>query len=259
MERRVVLGGLAATMLAATCRSTLADGLLDSLTTGNTDSLTSSLGGLTGNGGSSGGLGGGLDNGDIVAGLKEALGVGTERAVGTVGALDGFNADPKIHIPLPESLSKVQSALKTVGMSDMADELELKINRAAEEASGQATDIFWSAIENMSFDDAKGILNGPDDAATQYLRKTTGGQLKESMRPVVDSSLSEVGAIQSYDAMMGEYEAIPFMPDAKADITDYALEKTMDGLFYYVAQEEAAIRNDPVKRSTELLQKVFAG
>ena len=109
----------------------------------------------------------------------------------------------------------------------------------------------------MSIEDAKGILNGPDDAATQYLRRTTGGQLKDSMRPVVDSSLSEVGAIQSYDAMMGEYESIPFMPDAKADITDYALDKTMDGLFYYVAQEEAAIRNNPVERSTELLKKVF--
>lgn len=174
-----------------------------------------------------------------------------------MGVLDGFNADPAIHIPLPDSLSKVQSALKTVGMSGMADELELKLNRAAEEASSQATDIFWGAIESMSIDDAKGILNGPDDAATQYLRRTTGGQLKDSMRPVVDSSVSEVGAIQSYDAMMGEYENIPFMPDAKADITDYALEKTMDGIFHYVAVEEAAIRNNPVERSTELLQKVF--
>jgi hypothetical protein len=251
MERRLVLAGLAAILVAPAAR---ADGLLDSITSGDTGSLTDSLGGLTGNSGS---LGAGLDTGEIVEGLKEALGIGTERAVGTVGVLDGFNADPAIHIPLPDSLSKVQSALKTVGMAGMADELELKLNRAAEEASSQATDIFWASIENMSIEDAKGILNGPDDAATQYLRRTTGGQLKDSMRPVVDSSLSEVGAIQSYDAMMGEYESIPFMPDAKADITDYALDKTMDGLFYYVAQEEAAIRNNPVERSTELLKKVF--
>ena len=256
MQRRIVLAGLAA-VLVAPVGLARADGLLDSLTTGNTDSVTDALGGLSGSGGSSGGLGAGLDSSEIASGLKEALGIGTERAVGTIGVLDGFNADPAIHIPLPDSLSKVQSALKTVGMSGMADDLELKLNRAAEEASGQATDIFWGAIENMSIEDAKGILNGPDDAATQYLRRTTGGQLKGSMRPVVDSSLSEVGAIQSYDAMMGEYESIPFMPDAKADITDYALDKTLDGLFYYVAQEEAAIRNNPVERSTELLQKVF--
>lgn len=254
MERRLVLAGLAAVILVPAAR---ADGLLDSITSGDTGSLTDSLGGLTGNSGSGGTLGAGLDTGEIVRGLKEALDIGTERAVGTVGVMDGFNADPAIHIPLPDSLSKVQSALKTVGMSGMADELELKLNRAAEEASSQATEIFWASIENMSIEDAQGILNGPDDAATQYLRRTTGGQLKDSMRPVVDSSLSEVGAIQSYDAMMGEYESIPFVPDAKADITDYALEKTMDGLFYYVAQEEAAIRNNPVERSTELLKKVF--
>jgi len=256
MQRRLVLAGLAATVIAP-WRFASADGLLDSLTSGDTDSLTSSLGGLTGNSGSSGGLGAGLDTGEIVSGLKEALGIGTERAVGTVGALNGFNADPAIHIPLPDSLSKVQSALKTVGMSDMADELELKLNRAAEEASGQATDIFWGAIEGMSIDDAKGVLNGPDDAATQYLRRTSGGELKDSMRPVVDSSLSDVGAIQSYDSMMGEYDNIPFMPDAKANITDYALDKTLDGIFFYVAQEEAAIRNNPVERSTALLKKVF--
>ena len=254
MQRRLVLLGLAAT-LAAPWRPGHADGLLDSLTSGDTDSLTDALGGLSGSGGGS--LGAGLDTGEIVGGLKEALGIGTERAVATVGVLDGFNADPAIHIPLPDSLAKVQGALKTVGMSQMADDLELRLNRAAEEASGQATDIFWGAIEGMSIDDARGILNGPDDAATQYLRRTTGGALKDSMRPVVDSSLSEVGAIQSYDAMMGQYEAIPFMPDVKADITDYALEKTLDGLFLYVAREEAAIRNNPVERSTELLQKVF--
>ncbi len=250
MTRRLFLAGLGIAV-AAPWQLARADSLLDGLT--STDELTDSLGGLT-----SGGAEAGLDTGEIVAGLKEALEFGTESAVGTVGVPDGFNADPDIHIPLPDSLSKVQSALKTVGMSDMADDLELKLNRAAEEAANQATPIFWSAIEGMSVDDARGILEGPDDAATQYLRRTAGGQLKDSMRPVVDSSLSDVDAIQSYDAMMGQYDDIPFMPDVKADITDYALDKTLDGLFVYVAREEAAIRTDPVKRSTELLQKVFA-
>lgn len=254
MHRRLVLALLGGSVLLS-ARAARAEGLLDGLTSTGTGSLTDSLGSLTGGSG----LGAGLDTGEIVAGLKEALDLGTERAVGTVGVMDGFNADPKIHIPLPDTLQKVQSALKAVGMSGMADDLELKINRGAEEASSQATPIFWSAIEGMTVDDARGILNGPDDAATQYLRRTTGGQLKDSMRPVVDSSLSDVGAIQSYDAMMGEYDNIPFVPDVKADITDYALDKTLDGVFYYVAVEEAAIRNDPLKRSTELLQTVFAG
>ena len=204
-----------------------------------------------------GGLGGGLPNSEIIAGLKEALRFSTERAVGDVSVLDGFNADPEIHIPLPETLETVQSALQTVGMSGMADELETKINRAAEEASGAATDIFWGAVENMSIDDAKGILNSPDDAATQYFRRETSSELKNAMRPVVDDSLADVGAIQAYDNMMGEYDNIPFMPDVKSDITEYALDGTLDGLFLYVAREEAAIRNDPIKRTTELLQSVF--
>jgi len=254
MQRRLVLALLGGCVVLPWGPGR-AQSLLDSITSTDTGSLTDTLGSLTG----SGGAAAGLDTTEIAAGLKEALGIGTERAVGTVGVVDGFNADPRIHIPLPETLRKVQSALKAVGMSGMADDLELKMNRGAEAAASQATPIFWSAIEGMTVDDARGILNGPDDAATQYLRRTTGGQLKETMRPVVDSSLSDVGAIQSYDAMMGEYESIPFVPNAKADITDYALEKTLDGLFYYVAVEEAAIRNDPVKRSTELLQKVFAG
>jgi hypothetical protein len=109
----------------------------------------------------------------------------------------------------------------------------------------------------MSIEDAQGILNGPDDAATQYFRRETSNDLKGAMRPIVDDSLSQVGAIQSYDNMMGEYDNIPFMPDVKSDITEYALDGTLDGLFVYVAREEAAIRNDPVAQTTDLLQSVF--
>ena len=115
----------------------------------------------------------------------------------------------------------------------------------------------WQELDNMSIDDAKGILNGPDDAATQYFRRETSADLKGAMRPIVDDSLADVGAVRAYDDMMGEYDSIPFVPDVKADLTDYALDGTLDGLFVYVAREEAAIRNDPLKRSTELLQTVF--
>jgi len=212
------------------------------------------LGGVGDLGDLGGSLGGSsLSTGEITDGLKETLRFASDRAVVDVSALDGFNADPDIHIPLPESPGTVQSALQTVGMSDMADELETKINRAAEGSATQAASIFWGAVDGMSVENADGILNGPDGAATQYFRRETSVDLKNAMRPVVDESLADVGAVQAYDNMMGEYESIPFMPDAKADLTNYAL----DGLFVFVARKEVAIRNDPVKRSTELLQTVF--
>ncbi len=199
----------------------------------------------------------GLSTEDMGDGMLEALRVGTERVVAQVGAPDGYNLDPAIHIPLPGSLGKVQSVLKSVGMSHMADDLELRLNRAAEVAAPEAKELFWQAIGEMSFDDARRIYDGPDDAATRYFQGKMTPPLTERMAPVVDRSLADVGAIQSYDAMMKQYKAVPFVPDVKADLSGYVVEKAMDGLFYYVAREEAAIRNDPAARTTELLKKVF--
>jgi len=206
----------------------------------------------------SGGVGE-LTTAEIGEGLREALRVGTERVVGQLGQPDGFNADPDIHIPLPDSLRRVQSALQAVGMSDMADDLELRLNRAAEAATPEAKQLFWDAISAMTLEDAEAILNGPDDAATRYFQDKMTGPLSDAMRPVIDESLAEVGAIASYDRMMGEYRSIPFVPDVKADLTDYALGEALDGLFLYIAREEAAIRADPAKRTTEILQRVFGG
>ena len=183
--------------------------------------------------------------------------VGTERVVGTVGKENGFNNNSEIHIPLPDTLAKVQSTLRAVGASGMADDLELKLNRAAEAATPRAKKVFWDAITDMTLDDAKRIYNGPKDAATQYFKGKMSGPLTGSMRPVVDSTLSEVGAIKSYDSMMGKYKSMPFVPDVKADLTTHVLERALDALFLYLAREEAAIRENPVKRSTALLQKVF--
>ena len=194
---------------------------------------------------------------EIAAGLKEALKVGTERVVGTVGKENGFNNNSEIHIPLPDTLAKVQSTLRTVGASGLADDLELKLNRAAEAATPRAKEVFWNAITDMSLDDAKRIYDGPNDAATQYFKGKMSAPLTDSMRPVVDSTLSEVGAIKAYDSMMGQYKAVPFVPDVKADLTTHVLDKALDALFLYLAREEAAIRENPVKRSTALLQKVF--
>ncbi len=196
---------------------------------------------------------------EIGDGLLEALRVGTERVVGQVGAADGYNLDPSIHIPLPGSLSNVQSVLKSIGMSKYTDDLELRLNRGAEAAAPEAKELFWQAISEMSFDDVRQIYDGPDDAATRYFQRKMTPPLATRMEPVVKSSLADVGAIRSYDAMMGQYKSVPFVPDVKADLTGYVVEKAMDGLFYYVAKEEAAIRNDPAARTTELLQKVFGG
>ncbi len=198
-----------------------------------------------------------LTESDIASGLKEALAVGTSRVVKQLGAKDGFNADSFIHIPLPQSFRTVQSALSKIGMSSMLDDLELRLNRAAEEAAPRAKALFIASIKEMTLDDVMGIYKGPDDAATQYFKEKMSDSLAAEMRPVVEDSLSDVGAIAAYDAAVGQYKSIPFAPDVRADLTGHVIEKGMDGIFYYLAKEEAAIRQNPAKRTTELLKKVF--
>ena len=196
---------------------------------------------------------------EIGAALKEALRVGTRSVTDQLGRFDGFNGDPAIHIPLPEKIQTVKSVLDRVGMSRLVDDLELKLNRAAEKATPPAKKLFFQAIGDMTLDDVKGIYDGPDDAATRYFQKKMTPALAKEMRPVVDESLSTVGAIQTYDTLMGQYRSIPFVPDVKTDLTEYVIEKGMDGIFYYLAKEEAAIRQNPAKRTTELLKRVFGG
>jgi hypothetical protein len=198
-----------------------------------------------------------LSSEEIAAGLREALRVGSERVVRQVGAPDGFNADPEIHIPLPRSLRNVQSMMKRVGMANLADDLELKLNRGAEAAAPEAKELFWQAISEMTLDDAKRIYKGPDDAATQYFKTKMSPPLARRMSPIIDRTLSEVGAVRSYDNMMGRYKRIPFVPDVKADLTAYVVGKALDGIFFYIAKEEAKIRNNPAARTTDLLKKVF--
>lgn len=212
------------------------------------------LGGI----GSSGQSGTELTSGEIGAGLKEALRVGTETVVAQLGRPDGFNADKAIHIDLPKSLNTVQSTLKSVGMSSMLDDLELKLNRAAEAATPRAKELFLQTINEMSLDDVKGIFEGPEDAATRYFQTKMSGPLADEMRPIVDSSLADVGAIQAYENTMGQYQKVPLVPDVKADLTGHVIEKGLDGIFHYVAREEAAIRQNPAKRTTDILKRVFS-
>jgi len=201
----------------------------------------------------------GLSTNDIIAGLKEALRVGMQSVAGQLGAVDGFNADPNIHIPLPKELQSVQSTLRRFGLSGLADEVELKLNRGAEAAMPQAKDLVVKAISAMTLDDAKAIYNGPNDAATQYFKRVTSADLKASVAPVIDSALQDVGAVAAYDQLVGRYKDIPFVPDLKADLTAHATQLALEGMFHYLAMEEAAIRQDPAKRTTEILTKVFGG
>ena len=198
-----------------------------------------------------------LTDSEIASGLKEALRVGSDLVVNQLGTNDGFNADPNIHIPLPNSLQKVQSTLEKVGMSDMLDDLEIRLNRAAEIATPKAKELFINAIQAMTLDDARNILAGENDAATRYFQAKMTPDLVKEFTPIVNDSLAEAGAIKSYDDAIGQYKKIPLVPDVKSDLSSYVVEKGMDGIFHYLAVEEAKIRTDPIARTTDLLKKVF--
>ncbi|MDJ0926244.1 MAG: DUF4197 domain-containing protein [Gammaproteobacteria bacterium] len=198
-----------------------------------------------------------LTTSQIAAGLKEALEVGTGRVVTNLGQVDGFNADPLIRIPLPAELDTVRDALGKIGMSGMLDDLETSLNRAAETATPQAKALFVDAIRNLTIDDVMAIYKGPDDAATQYLRGQMSDPLGAAMRPIVSDSLDQVGAAQLYEDSVGRYNALPFVPEVDADLDGYVVDMALDGIFLYLAKEEAAIREDPVARTTDLLKQVF--
>ena len=195
---------------------------------------------------------------DISDGLKQALEKGAETVVTQLSGVDGFNGDPDIHIPLPENFKKMNKMLKKIGYSSWTNELELKLNRAAELATPKAKTLFLDAIKDMQLEDVKKIYSGADDAATQYFKSKMNAPLAEAFKPIIDSSLDEVGAIVLFDKMVKKYQAMPFVPDIKADLSKHVIDEGLSGIFYYLAKEEAAIRNDPLKQSTELLKKNFS-
>ncbi len=200
---------------------------------------------------------GALSIADISAGLKQALVVSSGEVVSQLGQQDGFNADPKIRIPLPTALNRAREVAANVGLAGSFDSLENRLNLAAEQAVPQARTLFGNAIRQMTVEDARGILQGPDDAATRFFERTMGGALSDAMRPIIDNSLSEVGAVRGFRQILTSYRQIPFAPPVDVDLTAYVLDKGMDGIWLYMAEEEKAIRNNPVKRTTELLQRVF--
>ena len=144
-----------------------------------------------------------------------------------------------------------------VGLAGSFDTLEGRLNSAAEQAAPQARSLLLNAISQMTLDDARGILQGPDDAATQFFERTMGDRLSNAMRPIIDNSLAQVGAVRSFNQLLASYRKIPFAPPVEADLTDHVLQLGMQGIWHYIAVEEKAIRDNPVKRTTDLLRRVF--
>jgi hypothetical protein len=210
-------------------------------------------------GGATGGGAGVLSSAEISSGLTEAIWVGAQKVIGQLGTTGGFQNDPAVHIPLPRTIRTAQSVLEKIGYGGLGQELELALNRGAEKAVPEAIDVFGDAIKAMTWGDAEGILNGADDAATQYFKRTTSKPLAQRFAPIVESALADTGAVKSYDSFIGQYKSVPLVPDAKADLTAHVVQKALNALFLYVGKEEAAIRNNPAARSTDLLKKVFSG
>lgn len=193
----------------------------------------------------------------IAAGLKEALTVGTGRVVDNLGATGGFSTSKAFRIPLPESLQKARSIASKVGMGGYFDDLENKMNEAAEAATPKARSLFVGAISQLTFSDVINIYQGGDNAATDYLRAKTAAPLKQEMRPLVDSSLAEVGAVSSFNSLLARYNALPMVNDIDADLTGHVLEYANSAIFTELASQERQIRRNPRKRTTALLQQVF--
>jgi len=199
-----------------------------------------------------------LSNTDIAAGLREALDQGVDKQVSKLTQTDGFLKNELVKIVLPDELQAVDSGLRKIGLSSLADQGLEVLNRAAEDAVGEATPIFVDAIKGITFSDAKNILLGSDDAATQYLNGKTNSALYDKFSPVIKSSLSKVGADTVWSNMISKYNAIPFTKDVNPDLTDYVSQQALSGVFTMIAVEEDNIRNQTSSRSTDLLKQVFA-
>jgi len=198
-----------------------------------------------------------LSNKDMVGGLKEALIKSAEITVKKLGATDGYLGNPQIKIPLPESLQKVEGMMKKFGMGKQAEELVVSMNRAAEAAAPEAKAMLIDAAKKMSVQDAKGILTGGDNAATQYFRGATQVQLTQKFLPIVKKATQKVRLAAKYNDFAGKGAKFGLVDAKDANLENYVTQKALDGLYLMMAQEERAIRQDPVGQASKLLQKVF--
>lgn len=194
---------------------------------------------------------------DVASAFRQALQIGSTAVTDRLGQQNGFWGDSFAHIPLPDKMAAVQGQLKKVGMSGVLDDLELKLNRGAEAAMPQVKEVFWHAITRMTFQDVMDIYNGPSDSATRYFQRTTTAMLADKIRPVAKGAITQAGVFDAYHLALSRYPMLSALPDPQASLTDYVTDKSLSAVFYYLAEEEAAIRRDPVRQTTELLKKVF--
>ena len=202
--------------------------------------------------------GGGVSQLDMANGLRQALDLGIDKQVSKLTQTDGFYKNELVKILLPEELQKVDKALRDIGLSNLADEGLKVLNRAAEDAVKEATPIFVTAVKEITFTDAKNILLGDDDAATQYLTTKTQTELYNKFNPVIKNSFNKVGADQVWENLINKYNAIPFTNNVNPDLTDYVTNEALKGVYTMIAVEEKEIRTKVGSRTTDLLKKVFA-
>ncbi len=202
--------------------------------------------------------GGALTEAEIGMGLKEALSVGINLGADKASVLDGYLLNPKIKIPFPPEVQRVENTLRNIGLGGEVDKFVTALNRGAELAAKEAKPIFISAIKQLTIQDALSILRGEKDAATQFLKRTTSANLIAAFEPIVTRSLAQTQATKYYTDIATAYNKVPFVNRVNPDLKGYATQKAIDGLFILVADEEAKIRENPLARTTDLLKRVFS-
>jgi hypothetical protein len=196
-------------------------------------------------------------NAEISSGIKQALQIGLQDGVKQVSAVNGFYKNPLIKIPFPPAALRVEIALRKIGLGQLCDNVELSLNRAAEDAASKATPLFLNALRQMTLQDATGILMGSDTSATSYFRRATTARLTAAFSPVNDQSLKKVDATRYWSQAVTEYNKIPFVKPVNTDLTAYVTGRAIDGLFVVIGQKETQIRQQLGARTTPLLKKVF--
>ena len=198
-----------------------------------------------------------ISNRDAINGLKEALTRGSHSAVTRLGVENGFFGNDRVKIPLPPSLRRLEAVMRSIGMDGHADELVLRMNRAAEAAVPEAKTLFVDAVKKMSVQDAKGILTGGDDAATQYFKRTTSEPLVKRFQPIVKKAMQKVKLAEKYDEIAASGAKLGLVKEEDAQLEDYVTRKALDGLFLTIAEEEKKIRRDPAGAASAIIRKVF--
>lgn len=199
-----------------------------------------------------------ISNADIAAGLREALNTGVDKQVSKLTLKDGFFKNELVKILLPSELQKVDKTLRNIGLSNLADEGLKVLNRAAEDAVKEATPIFIDAVKGITFNDAKNILMGSDNAATNYLKTATNNALYDKFNPVIENSFKKVGADVIWTNLITKYNSIPLVNKVNPDLTDYTTQEALKGVYSMIAIEEKEIRTKISSRTSNLLKRVFA-